>query len=96
MNVLSYSIIGEMFPSEKIGRANSALNVLHLSMAFILQYGIGLLVSLWPADVSGHVPADAYQVAFAALLVPQLVALIWYIASSMLHWRNDAVRGCKP
>ena len=96
MNVLNYSIIGKMFPPEKIGRANSALNVLHLAMAFILQYGTCLLLSLWPADVSGHVPAGTYQVAFKALLVPQLAALIWFIASSMLHWRNDAVRICKP
>jgi MFS family permease len=36
MTVLSYSIIGELFPPEKIGRANGALNVLHLGMAFVL------------------------------------------------------------
>ena len=45
MTVLSYSIMAELFPPEQIGRANGALNVLHLSMAFVLQYGMGAIAS---------------------------------------------------
>lgn len=82
LTVLSYLIIGELFPTEKIGRANSALNVLHLSMAFVLQYGLGLIVSFWHADPSGHPPAIAYRFAFAVLLVPQSAALIWWFCQN--------------
>ena len=58
MTVLSYSIMGELFPAEQIGRANGALNVLHLSMAFVLQYGMGVVTSLWHPDAFGHLPVS--------------------------------------
>ena len=37
MTVLSYSIMGELFPLEQIGRANGALNVLHLRLAIVFR-----------------------------------------------------------
>ena len=37
MPVLSYSILDTMFPSERVGRANSALNVLHLTTAWLAR-----------------------------------------------------------
>ena len=81
MTVLSYSILGELFPSEQIGRANGALNVLHLSMAFILQYGMGAIASLWHPDAFGHLPVLAYRAAFTLPLLLELIALVWFIAA---------------
>ena len=46
--VLSFAAIAEEFPTESIGQANGALNVLHLLAAFIAQAGIGLVVQQWP------------------------------------------------
>ena len=85
MTALSYSILGELFPSETIGRANGALNVLHLSMAFVLQYAMGAIASLWPADVTGHLPVTAYRAAFAAPLLLQVLALAWFAALPMMR-----------
>ena len=81
MTVLSYSIMGELFPLEQIGRANGALNVLHLSMAFVLQYGMGLIASLWHPNASGRLPVIAYRAAFALPLLLELIALGWFVAS---------------
>jgi MFS family permease len=78
MTVLSYSIMGEWFAPEKIGRANGALNVLHLSMAFVLQYGMGVVASHWRPDLLGHLPPVAYQVAFTVPLALELTALAWF------------------
>ena len=61
--VLSFAILPEYFPKEMSARANAALNILHLSGAFVLQYLTGVIVSLWPAD-AGHPPAEAYEAAF--------------------------------
>ncbi len=78
ITVLSYSIMGEWFPPEKIGRANGALNMLHLSMAFVLQYGMGVVASFWRPDLLGHLPVIAYRTAFALPLLLELVALAWF------------------
>ena len=53
--VLSYAILSEMFPKSASGRANGALNLLHVTAAFAIQYAIGLVVQQWPAE-AGHYP----------------------------------------
>jgi MFS family permease len=75
--VLSYAIIAEYFPVELAARANGALNLLHFGCAFLVQYGIGLVVGQWrPQD--GHYPIAAYQAAFGLSLALQAAALLWF------------------
>ena len=81
--VLSFAILPEYFPKEMSARANAALNILHLSGAFALQYLTGVIVSLWPA-VSGHPPAEAYEAAFGLSVVLQLIALLWFLGTARL------------
>lgn len=79
ITVLSYSVLAEHFPSSAIGRANGALNVLHIGFAFLIQLGIGQVVALWQ-PVDGLYQTQAYQ---AGLLLPvafQVAALIWFAA----------------
>jgi hypothetical protein len=76
--VLSYAILSEMFPKSASGRANGALNLLHVSAAFAIQYAIGLVVQQWPAEV-GHYPPEAYQAALGLNLVLQAAAFVWFI-----------------
>jgi MFS family permease len=77
--VLSYEIIGHLFPAGSAGRANAALNVLHIGAACAIQSGIGLIVGLWVRDFQGRYPATAYNSAVLALVVLQLLALAWFI-----------------
>ena len=88
MTVLSYSIVSELFPPEQIGRANSALNLLHLLMAFILQYGMGIVASRWPQMAPGHLPVIAYRAAFALPLSLEVAALAWFLLSHVQHART--------
>ena len=76
--VLSYAILSEMFPKSASGRANGALNLLHVTAAFAIQYAIGLVVQQWPAE-AGHYPAEAYQAALALNLAVQAAAFAWFI-----------------
>lgn len=76
--VLSYAILAEMFPKSASGRANGALNLLHIGSAFAVQVGIGLIVQLWPAD-AGRYPPIAYQTALAINLALQVGALLWFV-----------------
>jgi MFS family permease len=75
--VLSYAMIAEYFPQELAARANGALNLLHFGWAFLIQYGIGLIIGRW-APVDGHYPTVAYQSAFGLSLALQAVALVWF------------------
>lgn len=77
--VLSYAALRETFPPEMAGRANAALNVMHIGGAFAIQSGLGLILSFWPS-VSGHPPAIAYDVALGVNLVPQILAMAWFLA----------------
>jgi MFS family permease len=76
--VLSYAILSEMFPKTASGRANGALNLLHVTAAFAIQYAIGLVVQQWPAE-EGHYPPEAYQAALGLNLVLQAAAFLWFI-----------------
>jgi MFS family permease len=75
--VLSFGILTEYFPKEISGRANAALNLLHVGGAFVLQSATGLFIEQWP-EVHGTYPAEAHQVAMAATLALQLSALAWF------------------
>ena len=46
--VLSYATLAEYFPKEASGRANAALNILHVGSAFAIQCATGLIIEQWP------------------------------------------------
>jgi predicted MFS family arabinose efflux permease len=75
--VLSFAVIADYFPKQFAARANGALNLLHFGWAFVVQYGIGLVVGHWSSQ-DGHYPVAAYQTAFGLSLALQAVALIWF------------------
>jgi predicted MFS family arabinose efflux permease len=86
-SVLSYAIIADYFPIEIAARANGALNLLHFGWAFVVQYGIGLIVNQWVSH-DGHYPIDAYQAAFGLSLALQATALLWFA----VPWLRSFVR----
>jgi hypothetical protein len=75
--VLSYAIIADYSPIEIAARANGALNLSHFAWAFVVQYGVGLIVSHW-APQDGHYPVAAYQAAFGISLALQAAAFAWF------------------
>jgi MFS family permease len=78
VTVLSYASLANHFPKELAGRANAALNVIHIGGAFALQELIGVVIERWPVEGTHH-PMIAYQVAFGIDLALQLVAWIWFM-----------------
>jgi MFS family permease len=74
---LSYAILSQGFPPALAGRVNTALNLLVFVAAFVMQWGVGAVVGLWPATAESHAPAG-YGVAFGLVLALQVVALGWF------------------
>ncbi len=97
ITVLSFTIVGELFPQVLVGRANGVLNVLHLGTAFAFQAGIGGIVALWPALPDRSPPPGAYSVAFGAIVAVQCAALAWFALSAPASpWRRAWWRCAGP
>jgi MFS family permease len=77
--VLSYASLGRYFPREASGRANAALNLLHMGGTFGLQCATGFIIERWQ-QVEGRYPVEAHQAALAVGLALQLAALVWFAA----------------
>ena len=87
-SVLSHSMVASYFPKEASGQANTALHLLHLGVAFIVQWTMGAIIDLWQVRNAAH-PAQAFQVAFAVNIAMQTAALIWFVrpATARLGFR---------
>ena len=75
--MLSFAILAEYFPQEVSGRANAALNLLHVGAAFVLQSAMGIIIAQWPQTNGGYAVA-AHEAAMTAGICVQLLALGWF------------------
>jgi MFS family permease len=84
---IEYTIVAQSVPPALMGRTSTCLNLLIFTGAFAVQAGFGAIVACWPAGPAGRAPAQAYQCAFAVLVLLQLPGLLHY-----LHARYRAHR----
>jgi predicted MFS family arabinose efflux permease len=74
--VLGYAILSRRYPAEMSGRANTAINVFGFVGMFSGQWGIGLVLDLWPPSATGYA-AEAYPWALGMVWAAQLAGLAW-------------------
>ncbi len=84
---LCYVVVAQSVPTTMSGRATTTLNLIIFAAAFALQWGLGVVVNLWP-KVDGGWSAQAHQMAFAVPLVLSLAAMAWMGPLVGRHWRN--------
>jgi predicted MFS family arabinose efflux permease len=77
--VLAYPWLSRYFGAGLSGRSNTAINLTLFLWAFLAQYGIGIVIGLFPPMESGGYAPQSYQVAFGTFFVLQLVSLVWYL-----------------
>jgi MFS family permease len=90
--VLSFAMLAEYFPKEMSGRANAALNLLHIGAAFVLQSAAGFIIACWPESHGGY-PAEAHRAAMASTLVLEIAALLWFAVPPRAPQRVILVAG---
>ena len=74
--MLAYPALMRAFPAAIAGRVVTAYNMVMFASAFVLQWAMGALIQ---AQINnGAVTLAAYQVGFGALLVLQVLALLWF------------------
>ena len=76
--VLTYAVLTEVFPAEMAGRVNTTLTLLLFVVIFLFQWGIGIVVSLWPAHGGQHA-ATGHRVAWGGLVLLQLATSTLYL-----------------
>ena len=59
------------------------MNVQVFMWAFIIQWGIGAIIELWPTTEIGYDPTS-YQVAIGVLVLMQTAGLVWYLLSQQI------------
>ncbi len=74
---LSYAVLAQEFAASLAGRLNTALNLLVFVGAFGVQWTMGAILDLWPAD--GGYPLVAYHAAFGLTLALQTIAFVWLV-----------------
>ncbi|MGA8048919.1 MAG: hypothetical protein WCA09_01945, partial [Burkholderiales bacterium] len=75
-NVLSFSMLSRRYPTTMTGRVTTAMNVFGFAGIFAGQWGIGVILDLWPRTAVGYAP-QAYFWAFGAVWAIQLAGLVW-------------------
>ena len=79
--VLAFPWFAARIGTDLAGRANATINFAMFLAAFATQYGVGLVIGLFPPTATGYDPA-AYSWAIGGLLVLQLCAYVWYLMAS--------------
>jgi predicted MFS family arabinose efflux permease len=77
---LAHSIATRRYPREMAGRVNTTLNTFTFVGIFLGQWGMGAVLSLWPATVVGSeagYDARGYFYALGALWLVQAAGLAW-------------------
>ena len=82
--VLAYSITARRYPRDMAGRTNTAVNVIGFVGMFGGQWGIGVVLGLWPQSAAGYA-AEGYPWALAMVWAVQLAGLAWLWAGRRLY-----------
>jgi sugar phosphate permease len=89
-SVLVYAGYAQIFPNYLSGRVSTILNLLVFICAFILQWGVGVIIEMWPVTETGYDP-ESYQAAIGVLFLLQAMGLIWYFLSLKLSRKQGVL-----
>jgi predicted MFS family arabinose efflux permease len=89
-SVLVYAGYAQIFPNYLSGRVSTILNLLVFICAFILQWGVGVIIEMWPLTETGYDP-ESYQAAIGVLFLLQAMGLIWYFLSLKLSRKQGVL-----
>ena len=89
-SILVYAGYAQIFPKNLSGRVSTILNLMVFIVAFLLQWGIGAILEMWPATDNGYEP-ESYQAAIGVLVLLQATGLIWYLFSKKLFRKQSVL-----
>jgi len=89
--IIAYAALSQSFPARLAGRVTTAINLLVFVAAFAGQWAIGVIVGWQTAAGPGQLAASGLRTGFAALLLCQICALIWFVGAGRRSRSIDVV-----
>ncbi|MES2743633.1 MAG: MFS transporter [Pseudomonadota bacterium] len=90
---MNYAIVAQSVPPHLTGRVSTCFNLLVFLLAFMVQWGMGGIINLWPQH-QGAYPAPAYRTAFAVIVALQLPGLLLWL--TFRPWRREPTCAARP
>jgi predicted MFS family arabinose efflux permease len=75
---IAYAVFTPLFGAAMTGRVNTASNVLMFLSSFLVMWGIGAVLKMYPV-VDGRYAAEGYAAAFWILLALQAIVIAWLL-----------------
>jgi sugar phosphate permease len=76
---LMFAGLSQQFPIEISARVSTSLNLGIFLGAFLVQWGMGAVVGLWPSEDGQQYPSSAFRWALGGATLLQVAALGWYL-----------------
>lgn len=76
---LMFAGLAQQFPTEISARVSTSLNLGIFLGAFLVQWGMGAIIAVWPSANGVDYPTEAYRAAMAAATALQALSLGWYL-----------------
>lgn len=83
---MNYAIVAQSVPPHLIGRVSTSYNLVIFMLGFLVQWGLGSIINLWPME-NGVYPAKAYQVALGINLALQIPGFLLWL--SFKPWQRE-------
>jgi predicted MFS family arabinose efflux permease len=74
---VNFAILSQAFPVSMAGRVITALNLMIFVATFLVQWGIGIAINVYPIGGGNYAP-EGYTIALGASVVMQVAALLWF------------------
>jgi predicted MFS family arabinose efflux permease len=87
-----FTLLARRFDPAMAGRVNTSLNCMMFAGSFAIQWGVGVIINLYPLSSDLHYPAEAHRTALLVTLGIQLAALLWYLVCRKTMDPHQATR----
>ena len=78
--VIAYALLTQLVPAAQSGRVTTAANLVLFATSFVVQWGVGAILGLWPTQ-DGRYAAQGYLAAFGLLAAAQAAATLWLLGA---------------
>ena len=85
-SLIAFSVMAQDFPARLVGRVNTAQNMLTFIGAFAAQWGVGLIINLWPELGEGRYDPAGHQAALIAVIGIEFAAFLWFLVPRSKGW----------
>ena len=78
--IVAYAVLSQAFPPHLAGRVNTSVNMLVFVLAFLGQWGLGIVIDLFPPAPGGGYAPEAYRASLGLIASLQAAGVLWYVA----------------